>query len=292
MSFKVDLDCFPCFLRQAVIAVRLGGVDGELAEKAVRAALDEINSADTTKSPAHATTLMHRRIREVLGMDPFEGVKSEYNRRALTQYPELKRMVSSSPDPLETASRLAIAGNVIDFGIFSSVDVEGAIAQALDAPLAVGDYRSFRRAVEGRNRVLYLVDNAGEVVFDRLLIEALVGMGKEVTAVVKGGAVINDCTLTDALEVGLDGICEIMDNGSDAVGTILETTTGAFRKRFWDLRALVISKGQGNFETLLEEDREGFFLFQSKCGVLSRALGVAEGSMMLLGRGGNEGNKD
>jgi uncharacterized protein with ATP-grasp and redox domains len=100
-------------------------------------------------------------------------------------------MVSESPDPLLTASRLAIAGNIIDFGIFASVDLEGTIERALGGPLAVDHSGRFREEVSRAGSILYLLDNSGEVVFDRLLIEELVALGKKVTAVVKGSPVIN-----------------------------------------------------------------------------------------------------
>jgi uncharacterized protein with ATP-grasp and redox domains len=282
-EMKVHGDCFPCFRKQVDIALNLGTRDESLKERVVDAVLEEIKTADNEKTPAHFTSRMHRTIRDMMGSDPFGEIKSEYNSRALGLYPALSEMAAKSPDSLLTASRLAIAGNVIDFGIFASVDIEGAVQRALENPLAVDDYPFMRAAVEAHEKVLYLLDNAGEAVFDRILIEGLVSMDKRVTAVVKGGPVINDCTWADAVQAGITGLCEVIDNGSDAVGTILEKTSKGFRKRFYDKSALVISKGQGNLETLLDEEREIFFLFQSKCGVLSGVLGVEEGAMLLAG---------
>jgi uncharacterized protein with ATP-grasp and redox domains len=249
----------------------------------VRAVLRELGKADPGKSPAHATTFMHRRIREMLGRDPFARVKSRYNSIAMDLYPRLKKMVSESHDPLFTATRLAIAGNIIDFGIFTSVDLEGTIERALSGPLAVDNYERFREEVLRAGSILYLLDNTGEAVFDRLLIEELVALGKKVTAVVKGGPVINDCTMSDAREAGIAEVCEVIDNGSDAVGTILEMVSPDFRARFRGNGSLIISKGQGNFETLLEEKGNIFYLFQSKCDVLSGVLELPQGSMLLVG---------
>lgn len=286
LEVKVHLECFPCFVRQAVIALDMALDDDEEKLGMLRAVLGEIAGADMGQSPAHFTTLMHRRVREMLGADPFRGVKSEYNGIALGLYPELKDLVARSRYPLFTASRLAIAGNVIDFGIFTSVDLGGTLKRAVEEPLDVDHYQLFREEVERSRRVLYLLDNAGEVVFDRVLIEELLSMGKEVTAVAKGGPVINDCTLADAREAGLMDVCEVMDNGSDAVGTILPETSEAFRRRFAEEGVLVISKGQGNFETLLAEKKNLFFLFQSKCEVVSRVLGLERGAMVLAASSG------
>jgi uncharacterized protein with ATP-grasp and redox domains len=212
--------------------------------------------------------------------DPFKEIKSEYNQIALRLYPSLKTIVEESPDPLWTCTRLAIAGNVIDFGIFSSVDIEGTIHKALNNKLAVDDYISFRNAISIADEILYLTDNAGEIVFDRLLIENLISLGKKVKAVVKGSPVINDSTIEDAKESGLIRVCEVIDNGSEAVGTILEWTSTAFQRIFENAQ-LVISKGQGNFETLLGIEKKIFFLFQSKCNVVSKEIGLSTGSMLL-----------
>jgi uncharacterized protein with ATP-grasp and redox domains len=277
---RVHLDCFPCFLRQSIIALRLGTKDESLRETILKSTLDYIQNTDISKPPAYTTTFIHKKIRQMLGIDPFKEIKSEYNQIALRLYPSLKTTIEKSPDPLWISTRLAIAGNVIDFGIFTSVDIEGAIRKALNNQLAVDDYSSFKNAISIADKILYLTDNAGEIVFDRLLIETLIQLGKEVKAVVKGSPVINDSTMDDAEESGLTEVCDVIDNGSEAVGTILEWTSSAFQKIFNDAQ-LVISKGQGNFETLIGAEKKIFFLFQSKCNVVSKELGLSTGSMLL-----------
>jgi hypothetical protein len=277
---RVHLDCFPCFIRQTIIALRFGTKDELLQERILKSILPEIQIADISMPPAFTTTFIHRKIRQLLGKDPFKELKSEYNEIALGLYPSLKTMVKESQNPLWTATRLAIAGNVIDFGIFTSVDIEGTILKAINNPLAVDEFDIFKKAISDTDTILYLTDNAGEIVFDRILIETLISTGKKVKVVVKGSAVINDSTLEDALESGLTGICEVVDNGSDAVGTILPWTSSAFQKLFRNAE-LIVSKGQGNFETLTGIQKNIFFLFQSKCDVVSKELGLSNGSMLL-----------
>jgi len=277
---KVHLDCFPCFLRQSLIALRLGTNDKSFQETVLKSVLADIENADTTKPPAHTTTFIHRRIRRMLGKDPFQKIKSEYNRKALALYPSLKKLVEKSSDPLWTASRLAVAGNVIDFGIFTSIDIEGAIAQALKNTFTEDAYSVFAESVHDADEIMYLLDNAGEIVFDRLFIETLIQSGKKIRAVVKGSPVLNDATIADANESGLGEICEVIENGSDAVGTILEWTSPEFRKTFGDAQ-FIVSKGQGNFETLQGIGKNIFYLFQCKCDVLSQELSLLPGSMLL-----------
>jgi uncharacterized protein with ATP-grasp and redox domains len=251
-----------------------------LQEKILKAVLQEVEQTDTSRPPAYTTTFIHRKIRQLLQGDPFRQIKSEYNQIALALYPFLKKLVQESRDPLWTASRLAVAGNVIDFGIFTSVDIEGTVQRALHSPFAVDEYHAFQDALSDTEEVLYLLDNAGEIVFDRILIETMVSHGKRVLAVVKGSPVLNDCTMADAIEAGLTEICEIIDNGSDAVGTIIEWTSGDFQRKYAQAQ-FIISKGQGNFETVSDPKKTIVYLFQSKCEVVSRELGLSLGSMIL-----------
>lgn len=236
--------------------------------------------ADTARPPAYTTTLIHRSIRDRLGNDPYRKIKSRYNDLAMELCPGLRERARRSGDPLLAASRLAIAGNIIDFGIFSSVDINGSVARALEDRIAVDDYQSFRRDVSEAQKILYLLDNSGEIVFDMILIGELARLGKKVKAVVKGSPVLNDATIDDAMQVNLGSLCEIIDNGSDAVGTILEWTSPEFQEEFRSAE-LIISKGQGNFETLVGKAKRTYFLFQSKCDVVSRELGLSVGSMLL-----------
>lgn len=291
---KIQLECFPCFFKQTLIAARLGTTDEALQAAVLKGVTEEIQAADMSRSPAYSTTFIHRKIRRLLGKDPFREIKSEYNRIALGLSPELSATVRRSSDPLETVARLAIAGNIIDFGIFSSVDILGTVERALSGPLAVDHYQRFKEAVHAHAEVLYLLDNAGELVFDRLLIEVLLALGKRVTVAVKGFPVLNDATREDAVEAGLADLVPVIDNGSDCIGTILDMTSPDFNRAF-AAAPLVISKGQANFETLWDtptalrapggvEDRSDriFFLLQSKCDVVSKVLDLPKGAMLLM----------
>jgi len=277
---QTRIECFPCFLKQVIIAVKQISFNEALFKKVLHSVLPLINNADLSKPPAYTTTFIHRAIRHALGTDPFRKVKYEYNNIAMGLYPKFREMLISTKDPLWTAARLAIAGNVIDFGIFTSIDIESSVNRALEKNIAVDDYPAFKQSIQEAGSILYLLDNAGEIVFDRLLIEELVSSGKQVTAVVKGAPVLNDVTYEDALQTGLTGVCQVIDNGSDAVGTILEWTSSEFQKTF-GICDLIISKGQGNFETIPDTGKRAYFLFQSKCDVVSKELNLSPCSMLL-----------
>jgi len=278
---RTYLECIPCFVRQTLEALRFVTEDEGVQEKALREVIRQVSEMDLGKSPPVMGQRIHRVIREVSGdEDPYRVVKVHFNLSALRLYPELKELVEGSGDALEAGVRLAIAGNVIDFGIQGSVeeaDVREAIEEALEAPLERGPLEYFGEAMERAEKMLYLGDNAGEIVFDRLLIEQM--PREKVTYVVRGGPVINDATMEDARETGLMEIVEVIDNGSDAPGTILETCSDGFRKRF-DEADLIVAKGQGNYETVSEAPKEIFFALKAKCPVIARDLGCEVGEMI------------
>jgi len=283
---KTSLDCMPCLLRQALDAARLVSADAAVHEGIVREVLRLAADMDLESPPPVLAQLMHRRLREIVGVDdPYREAKERLNRMALAILPDLQAEIASAEDPLETAIRLAISGNVIDMGVNGRIteqDVRRSVRKAITEPFS-GGMEGFRRSAKEAGSILYLADNAGEVVFDRLLIERI--SPEKVTVAVRGAPVINDATLADAEAAGLADIVEVIDNGSDAPGTILPDCSGEFRRRF-DSADLIIAKGQGNFETLGDEwGRDIFFLFQAKCPVIAARVGLPVGTNVLAGPG-------
>jgi hypothetical protein len=279
---RTALDCIPCFARQALEAARFVADDPAVHERIVRDVLRMAAEMDLAQCPPVVGQRIHRRLREITGVDdPYRAVKDRFNRLALDMLPELSAKIEQSADPLYRALRLAIAGNVIDLGVNGSVteqDARQAVAGALGEPFH-GDVDAFRQAVEDARSILYLADNAGEIVFDRLLIERL-PTGR-VTVVVRGRPILNDATRVDAETAGLCDRVEVIDNGSDAPGTILEDCSRDFQRRFAQAD-LVIAKGQGNFETLSDEPRDIYFLFTVKCPVIADHVGLPVGTHVAM----------
>jgi len=279
---RIYLDCIPCFIRQALDAARLVTDDEKIHEQVVREVLSLAADLDMSQSPPVIGQQIHRLIRNLVGQDdPYHKIKRRFNNLALKLYPELRKQILGSDDRLETAIRLAIAGNIIDFGVNASVnesDLNKAISDSLAADFDSRQMQSFQDAIEQAEEILYLADNAGEIVFDRLLIEQL--PYEKVTVVVKGMPVINDATMEDAVVAGLPRIIEVIDNGSDGPGTILESCSSAFRSRF-SIADLAIAKGQGNYETLSDVNKDIFFVLKAKCPVIARDLGCEVGEMIL-----------
>lgn len=280
---RTYFDCIPCFVRQALDSIRLVTNDEDIQEQVVRQALCLGCKMDLRQSPPAMAQKIHRTIRKLTGVeDPYLQIKNRFNKFALQMYPDLKKRVETSADPLETAVRLAIAGNIIDFGVDSRLEqtqVEKSIDESLTGPLAMAALKEFRNATDRAKNILYLGDNAGEIVFDRLLIEQL--PYENITFAVKGGPIINDATIEDAEIAGLTDIVNVIDNGSDAPGTILESCSESFREQFRK-SDLVIAKGQGNYETLSDVDKDIFFILRAKCPVIARHLNCDVGSLVLV----------
>ncbi len=280
---RTYLECIPCFARQALNVAQAVTDDPEVQQAVMRKVLREITEMDLSLSPPAMGQFIHRVVRQTTGnSDPYHEIKETFNQLALSMYPRFKRRVEESADPLEMATRLAIAGNIIDFGAKHSLtkeDVSRTLAEALETPLPPEPLGTFRREIADAASILYLGDNAGEIVFDRLLIEKL--PRERTTFVVRGSPVINDATLRDAEQVGVAGLVEVIDNGSDAPGTIIEDCSAEFRDRFAEAD-LIIAKGQGNYETLNETDLPIFYLLKVKCPVIARDIGCPVGSALLV----------
>jgi len=279
---RTFLDCIPCFVRQALDSARLATDDEQIHEKVVREVLRLSVDLDMSQSPPVIGQQIHRLIRKLIGnIDPYRELKRRFNRLALRLCAELEERVRTSEAPLETAVRLAIAGNIIDLGVKTSIaesEIEKVIRDCLTADFDSQQLEEFRNAANQAEEILYLADNAGEIVFDRLLIEHL--PIEKITVVVKGAPVINDATMEDAEFTGLTDMVEVIDNGSDAPGTILESCSQTFRERFEDAD-LIIAKGQGNYETLSNADKNIFFILKAKCPVIAGDLGCEVGEMIL-----------
>lgn len=266
---KTSLDCIPCLVRQSLEMARMVSDDTSLHEQVLRDVLTWAADMDMHQPPPVIAQRIHHDLRSLTGVqDPYREAKAYQNRMALSVFADMQAKIESSKDPLMTAARLAIAGNIIDMGVNGSITLDTLLA-SIDKALTtdfVGDRDAFIQAAARAESILYLCDNAGEIVFDRLLIEAL--GAPRVTAVVRGAPVLNDATMADAASTGLDQIVAVMENGSDAPGTLLDDCSDAFKKHF-EAADMIIAKGQGNFETLSEAPYPIFFLFQAKCPVIA-----------------------
>jgi len=296
---KTHLECIPCFFSQALGTARLAGADPDQQRKTLDELARMLPGFSFCVSPPEHTQHMYRSIIEITeNVDPFKTIKEKSNRLALGVYDSLKDRVFAAGDPLREAVELAILGNIIDFGLRKSLDVDRELERIVSGSASGLDsrrrpifhYREFESALRGASSVLYLGDNAGEVVFDRLLIEEIKRSypDKRLVYAVRESPIINDALEADARECGLDRVVAIISSGSRAPGTILDQCTEEFKNLFSTVD-MIISKGQGNYETLSEEGGPIFFLFMAKCTVVARHLGVSLEDIVLLDNSHNTG---
>lgn len=275
---KTYLDCIPCFLKQALFAARAAVDDEETIKEVLNRVGSLVSEISMYNSPPETGRDIYRIVREVTGVDdPFAGLKNESIRTALSLYPQCKQQVEVSGDPLETALRLAIAGNVIDFGANPDVQLETEIRETLLLQPTINDSEAFKEELKSARSILYVGDNAGETVFDRILIET---MARPLTYVVRERPIINDATVEDAIKSGLNEVADIVSSGWDGPGVSLKDGSEAFL-RHYGRADLIISKGQGNYETLSGEKRPIFYLLKAKCPIIARDLGVNKGDTVI-----------
>jgi len=275
---KTYLECIPCFFRQALFAARSATEDEALVKRVLDRVAAQVPHIPMDQPPPEVARGVYAAVRDVTGVsDPFAAHKEESIRNALALSGELRSVVARAEDPLWAAVRIAIAGNVIDLGADPDFDLEAEMGSVRRDRLAIDHYASFQQSVEAARTVLYLGDNAGETVFDRLLIEVL---GRDTVYAVRDIPIINDATAEDAERSGIGEAARIISSGCDAPGTLLNRCSRAFLEVF-ERADVIVSKGQGNFESLSGVEAPVFFLLKTKCPVIARHLGTKNGDTVL-----------
>lgn len=274
---KTCIDCIPCFMDQALRVGRIATKDEAKIKELLNYVGCMIKAIPMESTPPEIGDIIYGEVRKITGVDdPFKQIKKENINEAQALYPELKEIVSKSENKLLTAIRIAIAGNVIDFGVNKEFNLIEDVKQILKQNFAILNFDEFKKHLDKAESVLYLGDNAGESVFDKILIEEL---NKPVIYVVRDVPVINDVTYKDAIDSGLDEVAEIISSGTSAPGTILHTCNASFLEKFIH-SDMIISKGQGNYEGLSSVDRSIFFLLKAKCPVIAKNLNVRENDII------------
>ena len=283
---KISYECGPCFLRQAREALDLSTDDEDIKMEAIAEIFKYLseNFHEGTNSNSTGST-MHAIIKQKTGCrDPYYKEKIESNRLALKYLPDVKKILDDD-DSLENYVKIAIIGNILDFGAFTlDDDIESVIKGSLEKDLVIKDIEEFENSLKRNEEVLYLVDNTGEIVFDKLLLSKIKEYGLDITIAVKSEPILNDACMAEALDAGLDEFGSIVEIGAGTVGYVDSMISDEFRKIFNDHK-FIISKGMGNYEGLTEidlSDKEIYFLLCAKCNTISRDIGVNLHDMLLF----------
>ncbi len=273
-----DPRCIPCIINQAYNAARLFNKDDkELQLKIVKEVCKSVDAVDRNYTAPMFSLTIQSIVEKHLGVvNPYKRIKEE-NRKAAKKYVTFFRMmIEGSKDRLDTALRIAIIGNIIDLGANSHFDIEYEINQIASNRIDLSSLPRFKDDLKKAGLILYIGDNYEEALFDKFLLLELAP--KKVIFAVRSKPILNDITLEDAKRIGIDSLCEVMESGSTIAGTDLKQCTPEFLE-LYTKADMVIAKGQGNLETLINETRPIYFLFKVKCEV------IAERSSFPLGKG-------
>ncbi len=279
---RTFLDCIPCFMNQTLNAGRLMGLSDQEIKSifdVVGKGLEDISLSNT---PPEMARILQKIINDKTGLlDPYSEIKQESNIAALRYTDKMNELINISEDPLRAAIQVAIAGNIIDYGAIHDLDIEVELKNLMNEErlqIEIEDssnfaYQAFKQDLATAKTLLYVGDNAGEIVFDKILIERLRREYPDIqiTFATRGEPILNDCLIEDAEFVGLDTIVSVISSGSDAPGCVLDLCSQEFLEIFRS-SDVIISKGQGNFEALSEVDAPIYYLLIAKCAAVAREL--------------------
>jgi len=275
-----DYRCYFCFARAFETLLENEKLSLEDKNSFVRE-MSELYSAvgNSFSSPEYSRAL-HVILRKYTNNpDPYKLAKKQSNDLVMSMYSDLKNQIQHSANPFDTALRLAIAGNIMDFAIGSNFDLQATITKVLQTDFAIDHSKKLQEAISKAKTVLYLGDNCGEIVFDKLFIETI--NHPNLMYAVRGATIINDATIDDAHYVGMNLVANILSNGYDAPSTIVKKCSKDFQDVF-NRADVIISKGQGNLEGLLDnKTNEIYFLLMVKCQAIADALAVKKGDFVV-----------
>lgn len=277
-------ECVPCYLTQVLSALGFAGVNDDAKNDILYEMAAEIPAFSSQKTPSYNSTLILKKTYKRMGLlDPYADAKRESNIAAQNVVQKIMASWQDDSEPVLTALKLSVAGNVIDLGIRSGYDIDASLEHAMQSELDKDAYRKFMDLVDISSSILIIGDNSGEIVFDQILVKTLADLGKQVTYSVKSGPILNDATMQDAVETGMDKVCPVIETGNDFLGVEWDICSEEFRHYFNDVD-LVLAKGQANYESIEGSSYAGdktFFLLKAKCPVVAKHLGVTLGDWVL-----------
>ena len=285
---KISYECGPCFLRQAREAMNLSTDDENLKMEIMEDIFKFLSKTFKNGTNSNKTgSYIHSLIKQKTNCyDPYVNEKKLANEIALKYLPIAQKILDEN-DCLENRVKIAIVGNILDFGAFTlDDDIESFIKDSLSKDLAVKDIGNFENSLNKHDKVLYLVDNTGEIVFDKILLSEIKKYDLDITIAVKSFPILNDACMEDAINAGLDEFGEIVEIGAGTVGYVDSEISDEFREIFNE-HEFIISKGMGNYEGLTEidlSDKDIYFMLCAKCGTISRDIGVELHDMLLLNK--------
>lgn len=283
---KVYYECAACFLRQAREALDLATNNNTLKMEVTEKVLEIVSENFHKEAVSNVIgTKIHRTIKKGTGNpDPYSKERELSNDIAMKFLPQIKKILEKEKD-LKNYIKIAIAGNVIDFGALGlDRNMESLILKTIEKNPTLDHSNELENELYKNKTVLYLADNIGEIVFDKILIEKLLEYDVKVTVALKEKPILNDACVEDALSIGLNNLAKLTTTGTDSIGIIEQDVSPEFMKLFKE-SDMVIAKGLGNYEGLTEMDlktKPVFCLLNAKCRPVARDMGVNLGDNIVL----------
>jgi uncharacterized protein with ATP-grasp and redox domains len=287
---NMHLECILCQQRQALRILRLVTNDQRLHEKTLRQVLQHLSNVEWTTDPMAISKGTYTIITRATGNpDPYQALKRQSNQDVLQIYSQLQEYIQQSIDPLLTACKLAVAGNIMDFGAKDHFNIQETIQHVLTTDFAINHYTSFQTALRHASSLLLFADNAGEIVFDKLLLETILHDHalRKITVIVKKLPIINDATLDDVSHIGLSDLPNIEFQYVNTVANGNVPWLNPEVTAWMQAHDVVIAKGQANYEVM--SDVPGiFFLLIAKCAIVAADTGTATGALILKYNSGSD----
>ncbi len=275
---NIQLECFPCLFNQTLESAQLASDDREIIREIIDTYAEMVPEIDENSKTLEVVIDMHDFIEKKTGVsDPYADYKRKNIETSRSLLPEFKKIISQAEDPLFTALLVSALGNSIDAGVGLEVDIKSKLGEISKGRFVRSDYGLFKKKLKKAANILILADNAGEAVFDELLLEELQEI-VDIVYAVRDRPAINDITMKEVDMLNIDNYSRVISSGSPTSGTMLDYTSEEFQDyyRKADLR---LAKGMGNLEGLYEEDEEIFHLLKAKCGPVSDLIGIDEGEL-------------
>lgn len=277
-------ECVRCIVGQIEKATKLLNIEENLSKEIMAEVEKKSLNFDFKEVPPFVAKDVYELLAKKINKeDPLENLKQESIKKALNFVPFLEKKIEDSQDKLFTAIKAAVAGNVIDFATTKQFSLDQEIDSIFETDFAINDYEIFKKELEKTNSLIILADNAGENVFDKILIKTLKKLYPNIKIYygTRGKAIINDISIKEALQIGIDKYCKVISTGVDTPGLLKKRASKEFLELF-NNTPLILSKGMGNFECLEEhQDKKIFFLFKVKCDVVANKISRTVGEIVL-----------
>lgn len=279
----IDNACVDCIINQSIKVADTLGVDDLTRKKLIAEVTKQSKNFSFSLTPPEIAADVYKQMAMILKKDDiYDEVKEQSTKKALTFVPFLKQKINDASDKLLYATKIAIAGNVIDLAAEVEFDLYKEIENIFDIDFDYTEFKKMKNSLQSAKSLLVIADNTGEHIFDFVFVQTVKELfpALKIYYMVRGYAIINDVTVKEAVEAGFEEFCSVVDSGVDTPGFVWQRAN-KYSQNLFDSSDLVICKGMGNYECLSPSPRTNLvYLLKVKCGVVAASLGKNIGDIV------------